>query len=361
MRRKMKPIGKRLISILLTVSLLLQMLPGELKAHASELPEYENTLQMSGDRAMAEVVGEVESLRQENVKHFRLSDGSYLAVSYGLPVHYLDEDKSWQDIDNTLTLTNSGKGAMAYRTVNAGTMSAFSSSLSTGQLLAAWRDDYGVSMSILDTSQARQLMQMTADSVVGLVGPITGTAETINLVYDRTATARLVSADQNDSGVASYVSRTDDDTAGWTADDIMPEKLTSAILYEDVYVDVDIRYTAYSNNIKEEIVIKEPMASYRFDFLLNLDGLSTTYNEDGSVSLISSAGEEIYHIPVPYMKDAEGEISREVAYTLTRTVDGVVFTITADAQWINSPERVFPVSIDPSLVVGASGGAGESA
>ncbi|MBP3700633.1 MAG: DNRLRE domain-containing protein, partial [Lachnospiraceae bacterium] len=362
MRRKTKLIGKRLISILLTVSLLLQMLPGELQAHASELSEEESTLQMSGDRALAEVIGEVESLRQESVKHFRLSDGSYLAVSYGLPVHYLDEEESWQDIDNTMVLTNNENGTMAYRAANADVMSAFSATLSTGQLLSAQRDGYGVSMSLLDTAQAGQMIQMTTSSSVSLVGPIVGSGDNAEgLVYDRTVTAQLVSTGGAAGDAVLYGLQTDEDTAGWTADDIMPQNLTSSILYEDVYADVDILYTAYSHNIKEEILIKEPMSSYRFDFLLNLDGLSVILNEDGSVSLTNSAQQEIYQIPVPYMKDGEGEISHEVAYTLIQTADGVIFTITADAQWINSPDRVFPVSIDPSLVVGANGGAGESA
>ena len=38
------------------------------------------------------VLGEVENLRTEGEKHFRMSDGSFMAVSYGMPVHYQDED-----------------------------------------------------------------------------------------------------------------------------------------------------------------------------------------------------------------------------------------------------------------------------
>lgn len=41
-------------------------------------------------------------LREENVKHFRLADGSYSAYLYDMPVHILDENGKWQDIDNTL-------------------------------------------------------------------------------------------------------------------------------------------------------------------------------------------------------------------------------------------------------------------
>ena len=56
------------------------------------------------------VAGEVPELRDESVKHFRMEDGSFIAVDYGIPVHYLDEDAGWQDIDNTLHPVETGNG-----------------------------------------------------------------------------------------------------------------------------------------------------------------------------------------------------------------------------------------------------------
>ena len=38
------------------------------------------------------VLGEDLSKREESAKHFRMSDGSYVAVQYAEPVHYLDEN-----------------------------------------------------------------------------------------------------------------------------------------------------------------------------------------------------------------------------------------------------------------------------
>ena len=54
-----------------------------------------------------EIIGNVEeipSFREENVKHFRLSNGSYEAVSFARAVHRKDINGVWQDIDNSLTL-----------------------------------------------------------------------------------------------------------------------------------------------------------------------------------------------------------------------------------------------------------------
>ncbi len=51
---------------------------------------------------------EVVERREESIKHFRLPDGSYEAVSYAGAVHRKDANGVWQDIDNDLTLKTVG-------------------------------------------------------------------------------------------------------------------------------------------------------------------------------------------------------------------------------------------------------------
>lgn len=51
-----------------------------------------------------DMVYEIKSLREENVKHFRLADGKYQAVAYGQPVHRKNADGVWVDIDNSLSI-----------------------------------------------------------------------------------------------------------------------------------------------------------------------------------------------------------------------------------------------------------------
>ena len=58
---------------------------------------------------------EITDLRGETVKHFRLSDGSFSAVSYETPVHYLTDDGNWEETDNTLSFDGSRYIAKAGR------------------------------------------------------------------------------------------------------------------------------------------------------------------------------------------------------------------------------------------------------
>ena len=78
------------VSVILTLCLLLQclILP----------PIFANAETGTPD---VTILYEEISLRQEHTKHFVCSDGSYLAISYPEPVHYLDGGE-WKDIDNRL-------------------------------------------------------------------------------------------------------------------------------------------------------------------------------------------------------------------------------------------------------------------
>ncbi|MDR0889340.1 MAG: hypothetical protein LBM28_01675, partial [Oscillospiraceae bacterium] len=109
----------RLVALVLIMVMLAQLLPaGALATEAGiqdsasdvqgdTIAQTDDALLDTGRQAAsaesAYVVSEVESLRGENEKHFRMSDGSFMAVSYGEAVHYQDASGKWTDIDNTLT------------------------------------------------------------------------------------------------------------------------------------------------------------------------------------------------------------------------------------------------------------------
>ena len=91
---------KKALSILLVAIMLVMILPASVYADAIE--SFERLSRSSEDTDLIKNVFEDEALREEYVKHFRLEDGSFVAAQYEKPVHYLDEDGVWQDIDNTL-------------------------------------------------------------------------------------------------------------------------------------------------------------------------------------------------------------------------------------------------------------------
>ena len=95
-----KSLWTRLLSLLLAVVLCVELLPAVGSA-VSPSEDLEHTVEGTVEEP-AEVAFEEASLRSERVKHFRMGDGSYVAVQYDVPVHHQDADGRWQDIDNTL-------------------------------------------------------------------------------------------------------------------------------------------------------------------------------------------------------------------------------------------------------------------
>ena len=100
----------RLIALVLTLVMTFELLPTNVWATDAEAtPNDTEAFFPDSEEPLEEpvsVAGEVEALRSENEKHYRLSDGSFIAVDYGMPVHYAQgdgENTVWMDIDNTLS------------------------------------------------------------------------------------------------------------------------------------------------------------------------------------------------------------------------------------------------------------------
>ena len=185
----MKHKGKKGISILLVFLLTVQLFAvdglaeetdtysGNVSDTGAESTETVNFGEMAEpDSAEADpvIIGEVEDLREESVKHFRTEDGSFLAVDYGMPVHYQDAAGIWQDIDNSLQ-----KEEDRYRVSDVSIDRVFAGSLSKGDLYSVKQGEYGVSMSLVaEESVYDRVAAGSLKKAEGGINPEEGLAET---------------------------------------------------------------------------------------------------------------------------------------------------------------------------------------
>ena len=100
----------KLLSMVLCLVMIFYVIPTSIYAEVSDAL---NSEEASSDTASAPSgterdIYEVKELREENVKVFRLEDGSFMAASYASAIHYSDESGEWQDIDNSLSSGLSG-------------------------------------------------------------------------------------------------------------------------------------------------------------------------------------------------------------------------------------------------------------
>jgi hypothetical protein len=294
----------QLISLTLAIVLLFQCLPlqafaqtqavelEETQENASHMDspksEYVSHVQSVDDFASElSILGEEESLRTEDTKHFRLSDGSFVAVSYGTAVHFQDETGAWQDIVNTPALTMDQSQSEIYRIINGETAILFAASTQAGNLFAVSSNDVSVSFSLPET-------------------PLEMTASTTTL--HSAAEAEIISITEEE---------TTQDLGQLCADHFMPEELRSQILYEEIYPGVDLKYTTYGYTVKEDIIVKSKQDSYHYEFLLNMKGLSAILEEGGSITLRDKTNNPVFRIPAPFMTDSNGALSEDVFYSLT--------------------------------------------
>ena len=269
-----------------------------------------------------EGVVELEALREENVKHFKLTDGTYQAVTYANAVHRKDANGNWKDIDNTVRLQTLNE-KQVYSTNDSRTTFAKSFSPNT-QLFSLNENGYSISMSFV-----KKQLDLEVANLQTVTEPITLIEPTVTNAPQKAESKR------------------------WdTVEEAIKIDNKSSVKYPNIQTNVDLEYVLVGNDVKENIIVKAPLSDYTYQFQLQLQGLVAELNEDtGEVLLSDAETDKIeYFIPVPYMYDANGIVSYDVFYMLTEIKEGVyLFTVTADPNWINATDRVFPVTIDPSV------------
>ena len=352
---------RKLLALLLVVVLVVQIMPAAVFAEETEVhrilehekAEIHNLEEDTEEVKNVFVVGEIPELRGEREKHFRLSDGSNIAVDYGVPVHHISSDgKTWADIDNSLTLSKTDKptGGPAdsnptektdvaisevYVSKNGANTNSFASDLASGFLFSTTSGHHSIRISLADSTAQDDSHSSDTTSVVEASR------------YNKSATAEVTYPDQEASNRDAY-NNTD---AGLTLQ-MTPKKLRADVLYKDVYNGVDLSYELYCYNIKETIVIHSPRNLYSFSFCMDIEDLKPSLLENGSIELTDPHGEVVYLLPAPYMFDANGAESDAVAYTLEEASSGHWnLKVIADEGWVNDETRAFPVSIDPTVIL----------
>ncbi len=301
---KHKGLGTKTLSLILSILMLLSTIPMSVFAIDVEDTNYQKK-GASNINILKDIV-EVEGLREESVKHFRLEDGTYIAAQYDVPVHYLDENGAWKDIDNTLT----EKGG-EFTTSNA--RIKFAKKITGNETLFTLTDGkYKLTMSL----------DGAAKKTVG----------------------NIVNMNDDGGNIQTKLQKM-----------MSLENLSAKVMYENILDGVDIEYVIESYNVKENIIVKSRRDKYNFSFEIKLNNLEANLNEKGDIIISDSAtGSEQYIIPAPIVNDANGIYADEnvAQYSLYKNKNGEhTLTVTVDNDWMNAEDRAYPVVIDPPISV----------
>ena len=291
----MKKLNVKILCVVLSIVMCLQTFS---TITFAAKPDTANPL--SAPQTPSYAVEEVKSLRQANVKHFKMSDGTYTAASYDAPVHYNDGG-GWKDIDNTLSeATDAEENTAVYENKDNLLKVKFAKKSNSKNILKLQQGSYKLMFSLL--------------------------------------------GDVN-KHVEAQRKRIKDDKDITTL-----ENIESQVTYENILDNVDIEYILTGTKLKENIVVSKKLKDYTFKYEIKANGLTMSL-EDNSI-IARDNDKTVFCIPAPYMFDASGEISDAVTYSLEKSNgQKYILKITADKDWMDSPERNFPVTIDPTVMV----------
>ena len=307
-------IACKILSVFLSILLVVQIAPMEIIANAyNETTVNENTenaLDVPSDdidetEIEATIIAEETSKREENVKHFRMSDGSYKAAQYDVPVHFMLNGE-WTDYDNTLTEVDA--------------------------------DDEENENKLIKN---KDLKNALADYTVRLSKKTNG-KKFVRIEKDGYKLSWYYTNAKKSTAQITEVATDDDDTT--------LEKLSSRVTYEDVYKNTDFEYIISSNGLKENIILKKSKAKTTFEAEYKANGLTPVQVDSHTINLVSEDNKIIYTISAPYMMDANSEISTDVNITLLN-VKNNSFTVvtTLDELWLDDENRAYPITVDPVI------------
>lgn len=328
--RKMNILRKSMIFTLL-ISLLLSSFP----AYAVTLADNSsNSALASSKLSNAVVVSEDTSKRGEFEKHYLLSDGSFMAVSYPEAVHYLSEGGTWEEVDNRLSLDRAtsrivnGDGDFSVSFADSPSGNSMASLLHNGKAFT-----WGLTATKLQNGELTQLNTFSTDKA--------------NIVSDDVASLVSARSGSLSTSSTSAIGKKVSDVDAFASD-----KLTGKLGYDELFEavpELSVEYSVYHNKIEEDIFINAPTDLRAFSMNIQADGLTARLNDDGSVDFLDENGDMQYRIGIPYMEDANNEVLNDIEVTVDQSGNTCTVTYTPNEAWLTSEDRLYPILLDPSI------------
>ncbi|MHB8963176.1 MAG: RICIN domain-containing protein, partial [Saccharofermentanales bacterium] len=294
------------LSILLSLAVLVGMLPAIPAGETLSLGvEATDVALQSDEKVPAIVLGEITDLRDKYTKHFRMSDGTMVAATYPEAVHFMQDGK-WSDVDNSLS----------------------ESTDATGKAVLENRNN-GFKIRYARQSDSRNLVSMNVNGLDIRWGLDQSNAVTIK---KNTMTETATSSEDIIS-------------------DMKAQNTKSAVTYTEILPGIDLEYITKPEQVKENIILKSRDAQNSVSFIYDFGGLEPRLNADNSITLLDPANLTATGLVIapPYMVDSKYEYSHKITVTIEKIGKEYKLTILADREWLDARERVYPVTIDPTL------------
>ena len=129
--------------------------------------------------------------------------------------------------------------------------------------------------------------------------------------------------------------------------------------YPSVEPGVTLKLSTTATELKEAIILASSSAAQSFVFPLQLSNLVPTLDpKTGQVDFTDpTTGQMLALVPTGWMVDSninkvsgQGAVSDRVSYSLIPWNGGTALQVSLDSAWLDDPSRIFPVTVDPTVV-----------
>ena len=140
---------------------------------------------------------------------------------------------------------------------------------------------------------------------------------------------------------------------------------TDVVEYDKVFgKNTVLRYSATLNGFKEDLILEKNIGVNEFSFRVKTNGLSLL--KEGEVcyfadpltgEMVSRVGDILVYDSKDPEVQAQSEVAEPVSYDHHYTVETVeedqeyILTMVIDEEYLNSPDIVYPVTVDPSFTI----------
>ncbi len=303
---------KAIFSVISVTLCILIALTYPTQVFAQNLPKSEDELTVKNPQeaesyTVGNIISELTDERDEYSKRFRLDDGSYIVASYQQPVHFQDEEGNWIEYNNSLidetssSSTNDEATSEEFTNKTSDIKVNYSKKSKENNMIKIKSDNYQVSWGYADTNKVK---------------------------------ATIVTNDEELEGNDKYTAL---------------KNLTSEVIYENAYDNVDIQYITNTMGVKENIILKNSNTPNEFTIKYKINSLTATAINDKLIELSDKSGEVVYSIEAPYMIDSKGKTSTQLTLSITEQKNSkLTLKLSADKEFLS--DCAYPVTIDPAIM-----------
>lgn len=299
------------------------------------------------------MVNEEIALREQSAKHFLLSDGSYTAVVYDEPVHYR-KGNEWAEIDNSL-VSASLVGEPHTGAIKRDTELTVNEKQTIAQYKQSSNHPYNTAYYENNANDFKVQFPKGINSNTPVA--VSYGKNSLRFCFNGIGevSAKIVQPLSEDESKQLLQNQLDTATDCEIRAKIQNEHVTSilknrsSVSYASVKSNIDLNYYICGQTLKEALIFHSLPSPESFAFNFSYTGLSAVLEDDNSVTFYDEAGESVFVIASPFMFDSGEGYSTDISVTLEQTNTGCRYILTPDREWLKSQERVFPITLDPTI------------